>query len=135
MIEPTSNPALNTNNHTLLLLVLLEHSQLTDTVGISPIDDLMLIRLDHLETSKLSRLREPRGWVVGDHSSHSIGVRLVATPVQGRVGASMRLVLTRMIVLCHTNRVGTRFNTVDQSASKLVVSHGCSSNKNGRGRK
>mmetsp|Transcript_38520 Transcript_38520/g.80042 ORF Transcript_38520/g.80042 Transcript_38520/m.80042 type:complete len:230 (+) Transcript_38520:2602-3291(+) len=55
-----------------------------DTIQISSINNLVLVGLDNLETPNCPLFRETTRRVVGNHSSYSIRVRLIASTVQGR---------------------------------------------------
>jgi len=98
----------------------------TDGIRIGTVDDLMLIGLDDLEPSDLSRGSQAARWVVGNHPRHGIRVGTVTATVK-IAGSSVRFVLSGMIELGENDRLGAAavLNAVDEGATEFVIGHGC----------
>mmetsp|Transcript_5848 Transcript_5848/g.17437 ORF Transcript_5848/g.17437 Transcript_5848/m.17437 type:complete len:278 (-) Transcript_5848:103-936(-) len=97
-----------------------------DGIRIGTVDDLMLIGLDDLEPSDLSRGSQAARWVVGNHPRHGIRVGTVTATVK-IAGSSVRFVLSGMIELGENDRLGAAavLNAVDEGATEFVIGHGC----------
>ncbi len=97
--------------------------ELTKTVSVCAIDDLVLVRLNDLEATERARLRESTGGVVGDDPRNGFGVRLVPPPIQTRIRTAVGLILSRMVVLRHAQSLAATFQAVHQGTTKFIIRH------------